>query len=93
MRERGRRASRREVGKVGRGREEWERKRSGEREGEEWEEGGRGGVRKVGEWGEGGKSGGEGGNLALLCKWVGMGKRRAGTGGGNGVIRENREVE
>ena len=68
----------------------------GEREGGEWEEGGRGGMRAVGEWGEGGKSGGEGGksggeggNLVLLCKWVGMGKRRAGTGGGNGVIREN----
>ena len=42
-------------------------------------------MREVGEWGEGGKSGGEGGksggeggNLVLLCKWVGMGKRRAG---------------
>ena len=44
---------------MGRGREEWERKRSGEREGGEWEEGGRGGVRKVGEWGEGG-------NLVLM---------------------------
>ena len=55
-------------------------------EGGEWEEGGRGGLREVGEWGEGG-------NLVLLCKWVGMGKRRAGTGGGNGVIRENGEVE
>ena len=52
MRERGRRASRREGGKVGRSREEWEWKRSGERDGGEWEEGGRGGVREVGEWGE-----------------------------------------
>ena len=68
---------------------------------EEWGEGGR----RVGSWMEGwgeggrrvrrgkGKVGGEGENLVLLRKWVGMGKRKAGTGGGNGVIRENREVE
>ena len=84
----GRRAYRREVGKVGRGREEWER--------EEWGEGGRRVGRGREGWGEGGrrrKSGGEGGNLVLLRKWVGMGKRREETGGGNGVIRKNGEVE
>ena len=65
---------------MGRGREE-----SGKREGGVGE-----GGRRVG---RGRKSGGEGGNLVLLRKWVGMGKRRAGTRGGNGVIRENGEVE
>ena len=51
-------------------------------------------------WGEGGRRMGsgrekweEGGSLVLLRKWIGMGKRRAGSGGGNGVIRENGEVE
>ena len=43
--------------------------------------------------GRGREKWGEGGNLVLLRKWVGMGKKRAGTGGGNGVIRKNRQVE